>query len=86
MSEAVEDHRAEHPVVLFDCAHPPFHLESVATFASELPNGSWLALLDPSPDNTRTARSFAGSTLTVAGLSWSAGIHEVARGCLALFD
>lgn len=86
MAEAIEDHRGDVPVVLFDCVRPPFHLESVATFASELPPGSWLALLDASPENHRAARGFAGSTITIAQLSSTSGLDEIARRCLALFD
>jgi len=86
MAEAIEDHRGDVPVVLFDCARPPFHLESVATFASELPPGSWLALLDASPENHRAARGFAGATITIAQLSSTSGLDEIARRCLALFD
>lgn len=86
MAEAIEDHRGELPVVLFDCANAPFHLESVATFASELPCGSWLALLDGTMEHERAARTFAGSTLTVARLSSSLGMDDVAHRCLALFD
>jgi hypothetical protein len=85
MSEALEDHRGEVPVVLFDCTRPPFHLESVATFANELPSGSWLALLDGSALDEKTARGFAGSTLTLARISSSVGVEEIARRCLALF-
>ncbi len=86
MGEAIEDHRADRPVVLFDCASPPFHLESVATFASELPDGSWLALLDASPEHERTARNFAGTTLTLARISSQEGTDVIAQRCVALFD
>ena len=86
LAEAIEDHRGDVPVVLFDCAAPPFHLESVATFASELPSGSWLALLDPSAQDDRTARDFSGSTLTVVLLASSLGVDDIATRCLALFD
>jgi hypothetical protein len=86
LAEAIEDHRGDVPVVLFDCAAPPFHLESVATFAAELPNGSWLALLDPSARDDRTARDFAGKSLTVVLLASSRGIDDIAARCLALFD
>lgn len=86
MAEAVEDHRAERPVVLFDCSAPAFHLESVATFASELPTGSWLALLDPTSEQERTARTFSGATLTVVKLSRAIGADTLAQRCIALFD
>lgn len=85
MAEALQDHRGEVPVVLFDCGHAPFHLESVATFASELPSGSWLALLDGTLADEKTARAFAGSTLTLARISSSVGLDEIARRCLSLF-
>lgn len=87
MQEAVEDHRGELPVVLFDCRVAPFHLESVATFASDLPPGSWLALLDATPELERVARGFAGSTLTVVRISMGTGdMRDVAQRCMALFD
>ncbi len=87
MQEAIEDHRGELPVVLFDCRVAPFHLESVATFASDLPPGAWLALLDATPELERTARGFAGNTLTVVRISTGSGdMRDVAQRCLALFD
>ena len=87
MQEAIEDHRGELPVVLFDCRVPPFHLESVATFAGDLPPGSWLALLEATPELERVARGFAGNTLTVVRISMGAGdMGDVARRCMALFD
>ncbi len=86
MGEAIEDHRGELPVVLFDCQHAPFHLESVATFASDLPPGSWLALLDATSEDEKTARAFAGSTLTIARIASAVGTDEVARRCRSLFD
>lgn len=84
MVEAIEDHRADLPVVLFDCANAPFHLESVATFASELPPGSWLALLGPQPSDDRVARDFAGSTLTIARIRQGESLDAIATRCLAL--
>lgn len=86
MAEAIEDHHGELPVVLFDCGKPPFHLESVATFAGDLPCGSWLALLDSSSADERTARGFAGTTLTIVRLASTPGARELALQCLTLFD
>jgi hypothetical protein len=84
MVEAVEDHRADLPIVLFDCANPPFHLESVATFASELPPGSWLALLGPQANDERVARDFAGTTLTIARLRAGDSFAAIGKRCLSL--
>ncbi len=84
MVEAVEDHRADLPVVLFDCASAPFHLESVATFASELPPGSWLALLGPQPSDERTARDFAGTTLMIARIRAGESVAAIGTRCLSL--
>jgi hypothetical protein len=82
--EAIEDHRADLPIVIFDCGSPPFHLESVATFASELPPGAWLALLGPQPADDRIARDFAGTTLTIARLRPGETVAGVGQRCLAL--
>ena len=84
MMEAIEDHRADLPVVLFDCANAPFHLESVATFASELPPGSWLALHGPQPADDRIARDFAGTTLTVARIRQGESVAAIVERCLSL--
>jgi hypothetical protein len=85
LAEAIEDHRGELPIVLFDCGHAPFHLESVATFAGELPCGSWLALIDGTADDERTARGFAGNTLTIVRLGAALGSEAIAKQCLSLF-